>query len=169
MHNYTRYGLFILLASSMLLQACSSTPGQPYTSSGKDPFNIATQADTAYDRGDWLIAENYYKELTRVVPKDAYAWTRLGNIRLRRNNFNGAITAYQKSLERDSESPRTHYNLATAHLLLARESLHSAQRLLPEQDQGAVLIEEKLSYFDLLIYEPVIDVTSPNTGLIKQN
>lgn len=151
------------------LQGCaSSAAGTFKATKSNDPFNTTAQADRAYQRGDWLVAEKYYEELTRSVPNDAYGWTRLGNIRLRQNNFVGAVHAYQAAIERNPEAPRAHYNLATAHLLLARDALQSAQQHLPRHDGGARIITEKLSHFDSLIYEPFIEVTSPNDGLIGQ-
>lgn len=154
-----------------VLQGCataSANNGKYTTSTTKDPFNITAQADRAYQRGDWLVAEKYYEELTRAVPNDAYGWTRLGNIRLRQNNFAGAVHAYRGAIERNPEAPRAHYNLATAHLLLAREALENARQHLPKNDGGARIINEKLSHFDSLIYEPYVEVTSPNDGLIGQ-
>lgn len=159
----------IAVSALLLMQGCATTTSIGYRASGDDPFDITAQADRAYERGDWIVAEKYYQELTRAVPKDAYGWTRLGNIRLRRHDFTGAIVAYEESLERDRESSRTHYNLATAHLLKARQSLHNAQQHLAASDEGNKLIDEKLSYFDILVYEPVIEVTSPMNGLIEQN
>lgn len=164
--------VFFLCTVLAVLQGCASVGangGKYKASTTKDPFNITAQADRAYQRGDWLVAEKYYKELTRTVPEDAYGWTRLGNIRLRQNNFGGAVHAYQAAIERNPEAPRAHYNLATAHLLLAREALENAKQHLPKNDGGARIIDEKLSHFDNLIYEPFVEVTSPNDGLIGQS
>lgn len=152
-----------------LLQSCASTGSRTTKAATADPFNVTAQADRAYQRGDWLVAEKYYEELTRSVPKDAYGWIRLGNIRLRQNNFMGAVHAYQAAIERDPDAPRAHYNQATAYLLLARDALQHAQQQLPNSDGGAAVIGEKLSHFDALIYEPLIEVTSPNHGLIRHN
>lgn len=160
-----RYLPIACCALVLLLHGCAngSRMGQH-----DDPFNITEQADRAYERGDWLVAEKHYKELTRKVPQDAYGWTRLGNIRLRQNKFEGAVHAYRAAVERDPEASRAHYNLATAHLLLARDALQNAQKNLPLNDNGARLIKEKLGHFDALIYEPIIEATSPNKGLIRQ-
>ncbi len=151
--------------TALILGGCS-TVSTLSLQTNADPFDVTAQADKAYERGDWLVAEKYYRDLTRIVPTDAFAWNRLGNIRLRQNNFAGAADAYEQSIQRDNESPRAQYNLATAHLLMAREALQVAGDLLPKNDAAAQLIAEKLSHFDALVYEPVIDVTSPNEGLI---
>lgn len=166
--------LFILLSTIALLTSCAATNSGSYSGSKSssgvdDPFELTAIADFAYDRGDWLIAEREYQELAKLVPTDAYALTRLGNVRLKQNDFTGAIHAYGKALERDPEAARAHYNLATAHLLLARDSLQSSLRHLPRNDAGAVVITEKLKHFEALVYEPLVEVSSPNKGLIKKN
>ena len=163
---------FVVVMATM--QACSTTSGNAaaaskyQAASGATPFAITAKADSAYLRGEWATAARFYEELARTVPNDAFAWNRLGNIRLRQSNFPGAIAAYEKALERDGDSARTHYNLATAHLLVARGALENAHGLLPEKDGGIPLIEKKLGYFDAMVYESIVEVPSPNDGLIKQ-
>lgn len=163
----------LLCSVLVVLQSCASvsaapTPSKFKATTTKDPFAITARADRAYQRGDWLVAERYYAELTRTVPKDAYGWMRLGNIRLRQNNFTGAVYAYRAAIERDPDASRAHYNLATAHLLLARDALEKASQHLPANDAGVRIIGDKLRYFDRLIYEPYVEVASPNDGLIGQ-
>ncbi len=161
----TRHLIMLLITMSVL--GCASTSTTMRLSSA-DPFEVSAQADFAYDRGDWLVAARNYERLAAIVPNDAYALTRLGNIRLKQNDFGGAVHAYEKALERDPTAARAHYNLATAHLLLARNALQSSLRNLPRNDNGAQIIHEKLKHFDVLVYEPLIEVASPNDGLIKQ-
>jgi len=172
--NNTISKLIMVVCLAALVSACASTSSNTSRSSsaansGKDPFEVTATADFAYDRGDWLVAAREYQQLADLVPTDAYALTRLGNVHLKQNNFSGAIYAYGKALERDPEAPRAHYNLATAHLLLARDSLQSSLRYLPPNDAGAKVINEKLKHFEVLVYEPVVEVSSPNQGLIKKN
>ena len=159
--------LAIAVFASTVLSGCS-TISTPAMLSKADPFDTTAQADKAYEQGDWLVAEKYYTDLARMVPNDAYAWNRLGNIRLRQNNFAGAAAAYQESIERDNSSPRAQYNLATAHLLMARHALQTANSLLPKNDAASGLIAKKLSHFDALVYEPMVEVASPSDGLITR-
>jgi tetratricopeptide (TPR) repeat protein len=162
----------LLLCSILLLSACATTSPGGFQStvlqSRQDPFALAAKADDAYAIGDWLTAERYYQALTRNVPNDAYAWTRLGTVKLRQNNFVAAIHAYQRALERNADDPRTHFNLATAHLLQARDSLQKARTKLPEDDAAIAVIEEKLKHFEALVYGPIVEVASPTEGLINQ-
>lgn len=164
--------ILILIGTLTFVASCATTSGGLYSSnkgSVEDPFELTAIADFAYDRGDWLVAEREYQQLAELVPTDAYALTRLGNVRLKRNDFTGAIHAYGQALERDPAAARAHYNLATAHLLLARESLQSSLRHLPRNDAGAMVINEKLKHFEVLVYEPLVEVRSPNKGLIKKS
>lgn len=153
-----------------LLVACANGVKPMLTAKAKaeDPFVIVSKADQAYLEGDWLTAEHYYHSLTRAIPSDSYAWARLGNIKLRQNNFEGAISSYQRAIERDNSDARSHYNLATAHLLRAREALRDAQQALPSNDAAVQIIDKKLSHFSALVYGPVVEIASPNDGLIKQ-
>lgn len=156
----------------LLLAGCAATTTKITSSNSSgidDPFELTAMADFAYDRGDWLVAAREYQQLAQLVPNDAYALTRLGNVRLKQNDFEGAIHAYGKALERNPQAARAHYNLATAHLLLARDSLQASLRSLPRNDGGALVINKKLKHFDALVYEPLIETSSPNKGLIKKN
>ncbi len=164
----------VMIAASVVLlmagcTAVTTTGASSHSKGIEDPFELTAIADFAYDRGDWLVAAREYQQLAQLVPNDAYALTRLGNVKLKQNDFEGAIHAYGKALERDPQAARAHYNLATAHLLLARDSLQASLRNLPRNDGGALVINEKLKHFEALVYEPLIETSSPNKGLIKKN
>ncbi|MFK7732287.1 MAG: tetratricopeptide repeat protein [Pseudomonadales bacterium] len=166
------YKMIIIFSALLMMLGCASTASNSSLSSASnvnDPFELTAIADFAYDRGDWLVAAREYQELAQLVPTDAYALTRLGNVRLKQNDFTGAIHAYGKALERNPQAARAHYNLATAHLLIARESLQASLRNLPRNDGGALVISEKLKHFEALVYEPLVEVSSPNKGLITKN
>lgn len=168
MNAFTTLRRLTLLAPMLVVLVACNTTSTRSSGLSDDPFELTAQADFAYDRGDWLIAERFYEELTHIVPSDAYAFSRLGNIRLKQNNFEGAIHAYSTALEREPNDARTLYNLATAHLLLARGSLQQSLINLPENDAGIALVNAKLEHFEQLVYEPVIERRSPNAGLIRK-
>lgn len=168
---YTKMRAILMLFILASLAACNVTlpvAEQRATKTTHDPFILASKGDAAYEVGNWLIAERYYHALAQQVPNDGYAWSRLGNIRLRQHNFTAAIHAYEQALQRNSDDPRTHYNLATAHLLQARAALRKAQVSLPSKDPAVALIAEKLHRFEALVYGPVIEIASPIDGLITQ-
>jgi hypothetical protein len=91
----------------------------------------------------------------------------MGNMRLRLNDLEGAIAAYQQAADRSNTEAKSLYNLATGYMLLARESLLKAQQSMPQNDVGQRLINEKINAFDELIYGPVAGMTTPSSGVFR--
>ncbi len=133
-----------------------------------DPFNLVELADRAYARSQWLDAEYYYKTITQQVQNDPYAWLRLGNVYLRQQKFESAVHAYHNSLQRNAEQPKAYYNLGTAYMLLARESMQKSQQMLPAHDSAQQLITNKLEALNKQIFMPLADTSSASSGLIEQ-
>ncbi len=147
--------------AAALVAACSSNP--TLTTSQ----DLQTQADLAYLQGDWQTAEAHYQAIAEAVPDNSTAWLRTGNMRLRQNNYQGAIDAYQTAAGSESDGAKSHYNLATSYMMLARESLLKARENLPERDVGQMIIDAKLAHFDALMSSSVAGVTMPESGVFR--
>ena len=155
----------ISLLACVLLTACSSNPEKPQ----QDVFSVLEKADKAYSRGEWLNAELAYQELTERVPDDAYAWLRLGNVRLQQGRLEAAVVAYQTSLQQDQEQAKPYYNLATIYMLKAQQALQQAQRNMLPLDPGQQLVAERLSRLEALFYRGIAEGMSPGQGLRNQS
>lgn len=150
-------------AIAMLLivsTACSVTGSKPQA-------DLNAQATQAYSNGDWASAAAYYSQITKRSPDNTDAWLRMGNMRLRLNDIEGAVSAYQQAADRNNDEAKSLYNLATGYMLLARESLLKAQQTMPANDIGQRLIDEKINAFDTLIYGPVAGMTTPSSGVFQ--
>ena len=146
------------------LTSCASTGSVEKTSA----FKQMELADQAYERGQWVEAEQHYQSVTQQAPNDFYAWFRLGNTRLRQDRLPSAIQSYKSALQRDPEQAKPYYNLATAHLLQAQKALRQSYNRLPANDSGRILITRKLEQLKQIVYTPVGDIRSPARGLIEQ-
>lgn len=161
MSKVTVSGRHLLVAAALVLTtACSTTPDH-------SPASLHDQANAAYSAGDWAGAASAYEQITKQSPDDSDAWLRMGNMRLRLNDLEGAIAAYQQAADRSNTEAKSLYNLATGYMLLARESLLKAQQSMPQNDVGQRLINEKINAFDELIYGPVAGMTTPSSGVFR--
>lgn len=154
----------LLPLACLLLSACVSNPQKPQL----DVFVVLEKADKAYARGDWLEAEIAYQELTERVPDDAYAWLRLGNVRLQQGRIDAAIVAYETSLRQDQKQAQPYYNLATVYMLKAKQALQQARLYLLPADPGQQLITERLSQLEALTSRNMAEGASPGQGLRNQ-
>lgn len=150
----------LLAATLLIVTACGTTPQTVDRSLGLN-------ADTAYKQGDWQTAESYYSQLTEVTPENSEAWLRMGNMRLRQNNVTGAVDAYQAAAGKQDSDAKSHYNLGTSYIILARESLLKARQTLPEQDLGQMVIDAKLAQLDALMNGQVAGITMPESGVFR--
>ncbi len=182
-------GFGVLLC--LLLSACASTststsqqttvttssvPSERYAQLKEvDPeardalFSLLQDADQAYQKGDWLLAARHYEALTQKVPQDAYAWFRLGNVRLQQGHLDNAIRAYEASLQRDPLQAKPHYNIATVRLMQAQQALLTLQQQMHANDPGQADIDWRTQVLQSLLYRPVLETRSPMAGLIQQS
>ncbi|MBT3032271.1 MAG: tetratricopeptide repeat protein [Candidatus Thiodiazotropha endolucinida] len=143
------------------LAACNGTAPK------QKAFTNLEIADSAYEQGRWVEAEQHYHAITEIAPNDFYAWFRLGNSRLHQANIEAAIHAYESSLQRDPRQPKPYHNLAEAYLMKAHQSLQRAQNLAEESSYERLAIETKLKKLREIIYKPISDIPSPAKGLIR--
>lgn len=118
----------VAITVSQFLAACAGTPASY-------PAVTALQrADIAYKKGSWLEAEQGYRTVIASVPKDAYAYMRLGNTLTRQARFEEAAVAYRESLVRDIDSAKAYNNLAMVRLLQAEAALESTVKHAKKDD-----------------------------------
>ena len=122
-----------------------------------DVFALSERADRAYREGRWIDAARHYGELTERVPRDAYAWFRLGNVRAQQGAFDRAIHAYERSLERDAERPKPWFNLSTAYLLNAQRAMTRAWSAMRPGDPARAMIERRLAVLNDLMHDRIED------------
>jgi len=109
-------------APAAMLAPAERTPATPASSA---PLTSMQQADQAFAQGQYEEALLFYKR----VPRDdagayKHALDRIGEIRLLRKNYEGAIAAYTEILRDDPSEYAAHNNLAAVYL--ATESYEQA-------------------------------------------
>jgi len=70
------------------------------------------EAKTAYAEGDWVAAEDHYREMIEKHPKDAQAWFMLGFSVHYQGRYEEARELFLNSEELGSNKGLVHYNLA---------------------------------------------------------
>lgn len=129
MNAFKKWVLAHLMLILFLLSGCASVPPNR-------AVMAITEADSAYQQGLFDIAEQKYHEAINAVPEDAYAYFRLGNLYTKKENYDGAITAYRAALIYDSRHAKAYNNLATVYLILAEQTLTTALQELPPTDEN---------------------------------
>lgn len=110
--------LFLLLT----LNACASTQGL-HTSQESIKENM-TQAEQAYQSGNYENAEKQFQAILKNSPDNIEARFRLANIALRQSRLSEAREHYHGVLERRPNHTKAHYNLALVNLLEAEQHFH---------------------------------------------
>lgn len=151
-----------ILFVCLVLSACA------FAATKKDVFSIVAEADQAYDENRWLEASRLYKQITQRVPKDHYAWFRLGNTELRQGRLTSAIYNYQQALERAPNNAKAHYNLALAYLLQAQQQMQRANASLRDDDPGKTVVADRLQALQKLIDQPIEYSLTPGGQSIAQ-
>lgn len=131
---------------------------------GDAVFALAAAAEGAYRDGRWIDAERHYRRLAEAVPDDAWAWFRLGNVYVRQGDWERAIDAYERSIERDAEQPRPWFNLSIAYLLRARDAMERARRRLRADDPARAIIERRIDALGALLHERIEDGAAPTSS-----
>jgi len=152
--------LLLIAVTTAVITACGTTTQTV-------DAGIVKNADSAYLDGDWATAESYYSQLTEAAPDNSEAWLRMGNMRLRQNNVLGAVDAYQAAAVKQDSDAKSHYNLGTSYILLAKEALLKARSTLPERDVGLMVIDAKIAQLDALMNGQVAGITMPESGVFR--
>ncbi len=142
----------LILGVTVLLAGCAGEGGVRDASG--DLFQQVAAADQAYAEGRLGDAERGYRAVIARVPKDAYAWFRLGNVQLRQGQYTAAIESYRAVLAREPGWEKAYYNLSTAYLMAARAVLVSGLSHV-RHDTAEARLGTRLEAVDRLIYEAV--------------
>lgn len=122
------FKLILGIAMTSFVAGCATGPESDPT------MKAMKRADTAYSKGEWETAEKHYRTVIAAVPKDAYAYMRLGNSLVRQSRLDEAANAYRESLVRDITEAKTYNNLAMVRLLQAEAALESTVKYANKDD-----------------------------------
>lgn len=115
---------YFALAAIIIVAICACAPVR-----SRDPALAAlAAADSAYKEGDYAKARSQYVSLTRIVPGDAHAFFRLGNIVTRDGDLEAAVNYYREALLRDARHAKAMHNLARVEIERARALLSAASQ-----------------------------------------
>lgn len=102
---------------------------------GRDPaIDALAAADAAYKKGEYAEARDQYERLARVIPGDAHALFRLGNIAAHDGDLEAAVHFYREALLRDARHARAMHNLARIEIVRARALLAAASQSATDAD-----------------------------------
>ncbi len=99
-----------------------------------DLFEIQTQANTDYLNDDLQASEKGYQILIQEMPAIALNWFRLGNIYVRTNRPDAAISLYREAVIRDPAYAKAWYNLSVVQLKQTAYSLNEMLIYTEESD-----------------------------------
>ena len=115
----------ILIVMLSLISACGTKVKKGEQSLA---IGIEKRAEDYYKDANLLLAESEYRELLKVAPRYSKAWFRLGNIYMRTNQLDAAITHYEKALVFEPKHAKAWHNLALARIRQATNVLVEGQR-----------------------------------------
>ncbi|RMH70809.1 MAG: tetratricopeptide repeat protein [Gemmatimonadetes bacterium] len=98
-----------------------------------NPFSISTLFDLAnceQRQGDYQSAIAHYTAITNIAPMNGKAWQGIGASATWLEEYDQAITAYQKAIQSDPTDKISHYQLA--HLYLHQNQLADALNAVSE-------------------------------------
>ena len=147
--------LMVCLTCASLLNACATKPQRGEV--GK----YLEKAERAYDAEEWTQAEGAYRELTRLVPQDAYAFFRLGNTLAKQARLDEAAFFYRESLARDAGLARAYSNLAMVYLLLSESAYEAAIEKAQGKDKSTETARKMLTVVRKITNIPVQEIESP--------
>jgi hypothetical protein len=93
----------------------------------------SARADSAFRRQDWKTAAEVYGRLTAQAASNGQAWMRLGIARHSLNDLDGAMRAFERTLELQPQQPQATFRLARLHALKGNSarSLDYLEALVP--------------------------------------
>lgn len=127
---------------------------------GQAVLALTVEADQAYYRRDWDLAERLYRQASEQDPGQAYLWFRLGNVLMYRTRLSEAREAYREAINRDQGFAKAWNNLATSHLLEAREALSYLYSNLQPGDPAQSALATRLTLLDEVLEQAPADIPS---------
>lgn len=147
--------LAFVFLSLALLSACATNAGR------NEVLKRLENADRAYDAEDWRAAEDGYRALTTLVPNDAYAFFRLGNVLAKQTRYDEAAYAYQEALIRDASLIKAYSNLGMVRLLQAETAFSAVTSKARTSDGTTANARMMLKELRKITHIPVLESSSP--------
>ncbi len=138
--------VFILVVF-LVLAAC--TPGNTKDTKENpnlDLIEVLEQASFAYENNDLVTSEKNYAILIKELPEEAEYWFRLGNIYVRTNRPQAAMSLYREAVLRDPQFAKAWYNMSIVQLKQTAFSLNEMLIYTDKQDplysKAATMLEQ---------------------------
>lgn len=125
---FKHLNVIMLIGVVLTLQGCSTF--------GKKEVapDILFQADARYQSGQLAQAEHLYREIVVKAPRISLAWFRLGNIYVRTNQLDAAISAYENAILYNPYEERYWVNLSLTREKQSQRVAYQGLAYLPESN-----------------------------------
>lgn len=111
-----------------------------------DLIEVLEQANIAYVNNDLVTSEKNYEILIKELPEEAEYWFRLGNIYVRTNRPQEAMSLYREAVLRDPQFAKAWYNMSIVQLKQTAFSLNEMLIYTDKQDplysKAATMLEQ---------------------------
>lgn len=111
----------------------------PAFGSSVDLQTEMARADNFYRSGALAQAEQAYRIVLSVDPRQAVAHYRLGNIAFRRGQHLQAAQYFQRTVELAPQNAKAHYNLGVVYLILVEQHFNQYRATIPGGGDSAKL------------------------------
>ena len=137
----------------------SNKPTRPVSVFSAD--QLLERGVKSYFEGNYARAEKDLLEVTRLVPKDAMAWFRLGNLYGRQQQLDQAAAAYQQALVRQGSLYKAWHNLGVIQMRLAQRHFQQLQDRAP----GDSPLKQRGQFYNQQIDQLLAGPSSPNQDI----
>ncbi|KAI9307176.1 hypothetical protein BJ944DRAFT_238079 [Cunninghamella echinulata] len=129
-----------------------------------NPMDVGTAyylSDYYINDGELTQAEDLFRQITNSSPKTGWAWRRLGYVNMESNNYQEAITCFQKALRTDTNNVQCWEGLGEAYshegrYVAALKAFERATTLDPTSINGnyqRALVKQKVGKFSIALEE----------------
>ena len=170
-HKFLQILGLMLVLLSIFMTGCQSTHSIDGSTNTPENASVESQvenqkniiqhmqrAQSYYNQGQWQSAYDAYQHLNNLMPDDPFTFFRLGNISLRLNKPQDALSYYEQSIQLNNHFIEAHNNLALAHLILAEQAFANIEMMLKQKKQeqeAGQSIQEKRMLIERLLETPV--------------
>lgn len=165
---------FLLLSYAALAGCATGTFATTVENSSTDYLLLKEQADQAYAKKQYNIAETEYLRLTDAVPRDADAWFKLGNIYARTHKPEKAIKAYHEAILREPGLSKAWHNMGVVHMRQAANAFLSLQKHATTDDPlNDIALRRLNGLYELMpaqqaVSQPAVEVPKANEIEIQE-
>ena len=126
-----KHGVVGLLAFGLATAGCAGGAG------GKDIDYLLERGSTAYQEGRLGEAERFLNQAVERDETISEAWFLLGNVHFRYGRFPAAVTAYERTLQYESDHGSAWHNLALTRVQQAADTAEAGLEALSAESPGA--------------------------------